>query len=158
MIPAPSFEFLLTLPVLFLGTVTGIYMAARRPQSEIVAGELETDGETDDMEQLDFADALEARNAVLDEVADNNSGWIKLAAAGMDQVRDGYSGIAEDFRRVLLERGVPQPKHPNAWGAFTATMARRGVLVATGEYRPMREARSNGRKSAVYVKQTPAAA
>ena len=165
-------EFALVAIACGVGSAVGCFMAARRAASLTIdyalrivdvpvhASELGED-EIMDGSQLTFADAaeaIEARNAVLDAVADRNTGWLALAAAEMAKLEPGQTGIGEDYRRILLERGVPPPKHPNAFGAFIATMARRGVLVPTGEYRAMREAKSNGRKSAVYRLQRPEAA
>lgn len=166
----PSPEFLLIAIAVGTGTAIGVYKAALKnsltldyalrivevPVHASELGEDEMDGSG--FEQLTFDQALEKRNAVLDAVADRNTGWLALAAAEMAKLEPGQTGIGEDYRRILLERGVPPPKHPNAFGAFIATMARRGVLVPTGEYRAMREAKSNGRKSAVYRLQRPEAA
>lgn len=110
------------------------------------------------MDMLDAAEALANRNAVLDAVGDNNAGWLKLAAEAMRNVPDGTEATGEGFRQMLLDRGLKPPAHPNAWGALTNTLAKRKVLVPTGEYRPMLSAASHGRKTAVYVKSTPEAA
>lgn len=159
-------EFALVAVACGVGSAVGCFLAARRNSvakefafivTEVVR-EYEPDEGTMDGSQLSLIEAMEQRNDVLDAVGDRNSGWLALAAAEMARLDPGITGIGEDFRRILRERGVPDPKHPNAFGAFIATMARRGVLVPTGEYRAMREARSNGRKSAVYSLQRPEAA
>lgn len=161
MLTVPTEDFLILAVVVAVSTAFGVYMAARpafgRDDGLV---ELSTmDSGEDPMEhQLTFEDALANKEAVLAEVADRNSAWLALAAAAMRKMDVGTTGIGEDFRFMLKERGVPEPKHPNVIGAFIATMKRRGALVETGEYRPMRGAKANGRRSPVYSLQNPEAA
>jgi hypothetical protein len=52
--------------------------------------------------------------------------------------------------RQLVSRSVGGPHHHNAWGALVMHMVRTGRLVATGEYRPMKDVKSHARKTPVY--------
>lgn len=104
------------------------------------------------MEQLTFEDALAQRETVLEEVAENNAKWMAQARAAVENLPVATEGIGEDFRAKLMASGLPEPKHPNAWGALFNILARTGVLVATGEMRPMKSKASNARKSVVYVR------
>lgn len=109
-----------------------------------------------DGSQLTFEDAYEsikARDAALEQVADNNAGWLKLAAAEMARLDQGIQDTGEGFRKRLLERGLRSPAHANAWGSLFMTLTKRKVLVPTGEYRPMRDAKAHARKTPVYVLQ-----
>ena len=163
MIPAPpvSLEMILLIIACASSVGTAVYMAARRNEKHVtfvMMRELDIAGNDNAMEQqLDLIDALEQRNAVLDDMADKHSGWLALAASEMRKIPVGEIGLAEDFRRLLLERGVPAPKSPNVWGPFTSYMVRQGYLQPTGAWRPMRSERSNGRVTREYRRTHPAA-
>ena len=156
-------EFALVAIACGVGTACGVYLSARRNLRHVdygfitVVREYEPDEGTMDGSQLTFEDAIANRNEVLDAVADNNTGWLKLALEAMQKLPDGTERTGEGFRMLLLERGLVEPRHVNAWGALTGTLSRRGVLVPTGEWQPMREKRSHGRLTRVYVKRTPQA-
>lgn len=164
MLPPFTFDLFVLAVSCGVGCATAVYMAARRNEKHIEyaliqvpvpMGEYQEPG-NDNMEQLDgqldLIDALEQRNAVLDDMADRHSGWLALAAAEMRKIPAGEIGLAEDFRHMLLERGVPEPKSPNVWGPFTAYLVKQGMLVPTGQWKPMRSAKSNGRVSREYVR------
>jgi len=121
-------------------------------QTPTVVQGIEPEIEEDAVEQLSLLDAIAKRDKVLDEVADSNSKWMDYAVPAMYRLEEGRTGIGEDFRNWLTEAGVPAPRSPNAWGSLFMTMTKRGVLVKTGEYRPMKDPKSNGRSSAVYRK------
>lgn len=104
------------------------------------------------MEQLTFEDALAQRETVLEEVAENNAKWMVQARAAVENLPVATEGIGEDFRAMLMAAGLREPKHPNAWGTLFNLLTRTGVLVATGEMRPMRAKSSNARRSPVYVR------
>ena len=112
----------------------------------------------DQMDLLEHAEAVANRNAVLDEVASSNAGWLQRAAEEMRRVPLGHRGLAEDFRKALLDQGLAPPRSPNAWGPLTAYLVREGMLKPTGEWKPMRSERSNGRLSREYVRSEPEAA
>lgn len=104
------------------------------------------------MQQLTFEDALAQRATVLDSVEEGNARWMAEARAAVANLPEATEGIGEDFRALLLANGLKEPRHPNAWGALFNILSRTGVLVATGEMRPMKSKSSNARKSVVYVR------
>ena len=106
-------------------------------------------GLDDTMEQLDLLEALEARDEILAEVAENNSAWVAKAMAAFAALPLGsYTG--EDIRLRLTEAGLEAPRNAYVWGAFIGKLAKAGMLVATGEMRPMRTRSSNARRTAVW--------
>ena len=106
----------------------------------------------EDVDQLSMIEAMERRDSELEDVASRHTGWIALANDAFARLPADWNGIGEDLRFALTERGVPSPKSPQVWGVFIGTLVKRGLLVATGERRPMRAPGSNGRKSDVYVR------
>ena len=159
-------EFIMVAIACGTGCGVATYLAARRNLRHVdYAFEVVREYEPDEgtimdgaaaFEQLTFDQALEKRNAVLDDVADRNASWLRQAAAEMARIADGAEGTGEHFRKVLLDRGVPAPQRPHAWGALINTMTKRGVLVRTGDRRPMLDPKAHGRSTDVYVKRTPA--
>lgn len=160
-------EFALVAVACGVGTAVGVYMSGRRTKRAVVdyaflvhaseqpLGE-DMDGST--FEQLDMIDALAKRDAVLDDIATRNSGWLQLAAAEMRKVPLGTVGLSEDFKAMLLEGGLPPPAHHNSWGPLAAYLVKQGILSPTGNWKPMRGAKSNGRASREYVRVDPAEA
>jgi hypothetical protein len=77
--------------------------------------------------------------------------WSDAALAMAISVRDGWSVRAqlfetfamEDLRQVLVAAGLPEPAHPNAWGAFGMSLAKRGIIVRTGEWRNAKSKKSH---------------
>ena len=161
MIPAPpvSLEMILLIIACASSVGTAVYMAARRNEKHVTfvmmreLDQAENDNTMDT--QLTFEDAIAHRNEVLEAVSDSNTGWLKLALDAMRGVPDGTELTGEKLRLTLLENGLAAPPHVNAWGALTGTLARRGMLVPTGKWEPMREKRSHGRLTRTYLKQTP---
>ncbi len=110
--------------------------------------------EIEAMEEMDLftaADAAAARDQALAQVEENNSDWVARAMRAFEALPVGMEMTGEVLReRVTAAAGAP--KHHNAWGAFTNKLIRRGLLVPTGEMRPMRSEKSNARKTPVHVK------
>ena len=92
------------------------------------------------------------RDAGIETVLSNNAGWASQAVAmlpgALAQVPPHFVG--EDLRAVLLEAGLPEPRHPNAWGGLINTAVRKGWMMPTGAHRPMRLPRSHARQTPVY--------
>ena len=59
--------------------------------------------------------------------------FVERACAVVQKVHGGERILAEAWRATCEEHGV-RPHHPNAWGALTSSMARRGIIRATGQY------------------------
>lgn len=164
MIPSP--EFLMVAIACGTGCGVAFYMAGRHASvtkdyafivTEVVR-EYEPDEGTMDgstFEQLDMIDAMNQRNAVLDDLADRNAGWLQRAAELMRKVPPNTIGLGEDFRRMLLEQGLDEPRSHKSWGPLTLYLVKQGMLVPTGEWKPMRSAKSNGRASREYRRVDP---
>jgi hypothetical protein len=55
--------------------------------------------------------------------------------------------ITEDFRKWWMDRGdYFEPRHHNAWGAFTASMLKGGLIRPTGRVRAAASVKSHARK------------
>lgn len=170
MTPHPPFDYMLS------GYVYGLFTAAiayhtgalvkqtwtawrRRRFSVASPASSEATVEAEDMggmeNQLSFEDALEKRDDVLAETGADNKGWMKIATDAFQRLDPTWSGIGEDLRFALTEMGVPTPRHVNVWGVFVGNLVRRGLLVTTGERRPMTAKGANGRRSDVYARAVP---
>lgn len=91
------------------------------------------------------------RDAGIDQVAENNSDFIDAGLAFIARLgSERAEATGEDIRFLLEQRGV-HPHDPHAWGALTNIALGRGLLEATGEWRPMRAPKSNARKTPVYT-------
>lgn len=77
--------------------------------------------------------------------------WQTDAINALRGIRTGFEGIGEDFRTEITAI-VGSPSHPNAWGNLFRKAKAEGIIVATGEFKPMQTASSHGRKSPVYRK------
>lgn len=92
------------------------------------------------------------RDEGIDTVLSNNEAWAEQAASmlpgALAQVPLFFTG--EDLRVVLREAGLPEPRHPNAWGGLINTAVRKGWMTPTGTHRPMRLPRSHARQTPVY--------
>ena len=62
----------------------------------------------------------------------------------------GWIGIGEDIRILANELGVPEPHHPNCWGAAINIAVKAGLLQRTNRTRQMTLARSHARSSIEY--------
>lgn len=93
--------------------------------------------------------------AGMQQVLSNNVRWsdtaIKLFDSLLHKTRGGHI-TGEGIRNVLLDHGLDHPNSPNAWGALTNALVRTGRIVHDGtSYEAMREPRSHGRRTPVYV-------
>lgn len=85
--------------------------------------------------------------------ARRDAGIAKVEGSLADQLTDlltarvGQEVTGEDIR-VLS--GI-EAQHPNAWGAAIMTLARRGNLQKTGEYRQMQRPSAHARVNPVYL-------
>jgi hypothetical protein len=109
----------------------------------------------DDDGTFDFWNRLGAgkqrRDEGIEQVSRHNEPWIVLCQREVERfvaTRDDFTG--EDIR-FHCGSAVGLPRHPNAWGALINTLIRRKIIVATGEYRPMRDEVSHARQTPVYT-------
>ena len=136
----------------------GAYIRAKWRSVQALPGagsaraQLELTLEEEAMEQLSFAEAMEAKTEVLGDMAERHEGWMALALAKFHEMRDRLPPdfLGEDIRRVLTEAGLPQPRSAKVWGAFVNWLGRNKLIVATGQCRAMQAKGSNGRQSRVY--------
>lgn len=61
----------------------------------------------------------------------------------------GLLVTGEDITRACQDQGI-FPHHHNAWGAAANAAVRKGLLIDTGERRPMRLRTSHARKTPLY--------
>lgn len=87
------------------------------------------------MHQLSFEDAMQAQQRGTAQVISNAPRWADLALEAIKAfaARIGRPFTTEDFRQSAL---VPDPRHPNAWGAVFNAASRRGVIRQVGFTRP----------------------
>ena len=78
------------------------------------------------------------------------SEWQHKAISVVLYVWGGKEATGEDFRRSCEALGV-FAHHPNAWGALTLSMKRKGLLTETGEWRKPTDSRSHARPTRVYL-------
>lgn len=88
----------------------------------------------------------EGAQRVLDRAGDD---WRDKAIALIIRTHAGSEGIAEDFRNTCESHGI-FAHHPNAWGALTLHMKRKGMLCETGEWRSPKDNKSHARPTRVY--------
>jgi hypothetical protein len=62
----------------------------------------------------------------------------------------GQLVTGEMLRMHLILSGLEQPKHSNAWGTVTRTLAMRGLLQNTGRYKKMSNPTSHSRRNPVW--------
>jgi hypothetical protein len=101
------------------------------------------------MTQLLMFPEASARDAAIEQVAANAGETFASKVRDVLFALHGSEVTGEDVRQQCEQQDV-RPHHHNAWGAMIAGLVRDGLLVATGEYRPMRAKGSHARKTAVY--------
>lgn len=101
------------------------------------------------MELFDLFSSQNNRDLGIGIVSDNAGRWIDRFLAMVAGLPAGWVGIAEKFQELM---GDDRPHHPNAWGAATSMAVKRGLLVKTGQWFPMRKVTSNARMTPEYRK------
>ena len=91
------------------------------------------------------------RDQGIKQVSSNNENWMEQALKvaqlfALCMKREPFTG--EDVRYAC--QWIPQPKHPNAWGALINTLIKRKIIEPTGEHRPMKDRVSHARSTPVY--------
>jgi hypothetical protein len=100
--------------------------------------------------QPDLFDAISARDAALDRVADNAGGFMSDALAAIRHLPPGRM-TGEDIRKALTDLDIA-PHHHNAWGALIMAAVRGKLLTPTNDFTHMRGGRSHGRMTRIYEK------
>lgn len=92
---------------------------------------------------------LRARNAgaatVLENAGPDWSEEIQGVIATIAGEVPGLPFTADDVRARAMGRGIPEPHHPNAYGAAMLAAARAGIIRATGGFRRSERAGARGR-------------
>lgn len=92
-----------------------------------------------------------------DAVIAANAGWADCALAALRvwlslPLHDKTFAI-EDFRRwALVDGGLDQPSHHNAWGGLPRLAVAAGLIVWTGEYRAATSAKTHAHPVRLYVR------
>ena len=98
--------------------------------------------------------AEEARDAALEQVADNAEPWTERAIRYLTWLRATASlqhpFTGEDMR-WYVDAYVGPPHHHNAYGALTRIAIRRGLIRPTGQWTKMQSMRSHARQTPLYV-------
>lgn len=63
-------------------------------------------------------------------------GWKRQAVAAIESVARRSSHVHVDDVARYCEGWLPEPSHPNAWGAVWLEAIRRGFITRTGEVKP----------------------
>ena len=99
----------------------------------------------------DLFGAEEARDEALARVTVNSGQWMYAARAFVAMVIPiGWTGTAEEIRLFAYRFGIPEPHHPNVWGALIRGCIELGLLNFTGEMRKPKSRKSHARKIQVY--------
>lgn len=72
-------------------------------------------------------------------------------------VRSRKQATAEEWRAAWFERGMPQPKSPNVWGAVVHHAQHSGLVRHTGRYVPARSPATHSHPVAVWTSAAPQA-
>jgi hypothetical protein len=71
----------------------------------------------------------------IDKVLANNEKWRSDVSYIITQfIKKGKPFTAVDVRAAAVRCGLPEPSHPNAWGAQVNNFARKKLIVKTGVY------------------------
>lgn len=98
-------------------------------------------------------DAEVARDAGIAQVSASNAPWMTRAVAmAISRIPPFVRVTGEDIRSRLTDAGLEAPSKPNAWGALTMTLAKRGHIMDSGEWRRMRSPSSHARRTPVYIR------
>lgn len=73
----------------------------------------------------------------------------KLAAAFFTHA-GGNGALFESARDYAVACGLEQPPSPNAWGAVTLAMSKRGTIIRTGSYLKSEAVKSHARMQPVW--------
>jgi len=90
-----------------------------------------------------------ARDAGIAKVKKNSDGWIAKAIDFVERMPSGWIGTGEDIK-LLATPQIGAPHHPNAWGALTNAVTRRGLLVKTGRWLQTKGEKSHARNVQEY--------
>ena len=79
----------------------------------------------------------------------NAGTWAQRAMSIILNLTRGWQGTAEDIRYIIEER-IGEAPEPNIFGHLIREAKKKQTIITTGEYRPMRDEKANGRSTPVY--------
>ncbi len=105
-------------------------------------------------EQGDLFAARVARDEGIALVTEHNESWMERCLVQVEHIRrahykDCTTFTAEELRHALSANDDLEPKHPNAWGALTNTLQKRGIIERAG-YGQMKDKRSHARETPLW--------
>lgn len=81
-----------------------------------------------------------------------NTNWATKVGVAFNKTFLTGDRVTGEFVRLALKRSVrTKPTHMNAWGSLIGNYVQRGILIDTGKTRAMRDPRSHGRRTPVYI-------
>ena len=111
------------------------------------------DAREERMRQLTLTDGLERKEAGQALVMDNQrEHWKRCVSMVIsDLARVGVTFTGDNVRQVAAAKNVPEPHHPNAWGAAISAAAKAKRIRKTGRYLPSAIASRHGAMVAEWV-------
>ncbi len=106
------------------------------------------------VEEMPLFAGRKLRDKGIKTVKLHNESWMDLCILAAEKFVAGQATVTGEDIRFQCMRTVGYPQHHNAWGALINTLVRRGVIVATGDYRPMRDDTSHARQTPIYTTPT----
>lgn len=83
------------------------------------------------------------RDAGISQVSSNAGDWMEQAFSALCTLPAGWTGLFEEAREYVLQRGITEPHHPNAWGALSQKAIKRGLFAYTGRWLQSQSAASH---------------
>lgn len=95
--------------------------------------------------------SINAENGMALVISHQTREWRDQAAEFLlDYLKVNGPATLDQARAYAQEIGLDNPTHPNAWGALTRTMHKRGDIVRTGEWRQSERPESHARMAPVW--------
>jgi hypothetical protein len=103
-------------------------------------------------DEFDEEEAKRRRDEGIRLVISRNGSWAENVRGLIETLPVGWTGMAEDIRRLWFDHGGFRPSHHNAWGGVIMGAVKSGVLVKTGRRKAMNASKSHGRNTDVYTR------
>lgn len=104
---------------------------------------------TDLFEFAAKANGASLRDAALAQVLENSGDWRIAAKHAVESLPHDWEGTGQDLRVALIESGLPNPHHYNAWGALVRSCIPH-LLQPTGSMRASVLSQCHAHRLAVY--------
>lgn len=105
------------------------------------------------MQTTFLAPGIQARNQGAARVLDNaGDPWSEATRRIITRLAaTGHRFTSDDVRAEAQQAGIPEPHHPNAYGAALLAAAHAGLIIDTGRVARSERPEARGRKVAVWV-------